>query len=134
MENIARDSIRMSICTSSSVATVADQFADPQAGVNIQRSLERSLRIERSIAPADLKADGFGWRIASPAFVERWKLEDAELTARGYRVLYNRVRRSTRVLLAGGETSGRSYLRAANDRSGNRRDYQHAAVIGRERP
>jgi hypothetical protein len=51
---------------------------------------ERALRVERCLALADLAVDGLGWRIASSAFVERWKRDEAELTARGYRGLYNR--------------------------------------------
>jgi hypothetical protein len=54
-----------------------------------ERQADREQRIERNISPVDLK-EGFGWRIASPAFVERWRREEDELTARGYRVLSNR--------------------------------------------
>jgi hypothetical protein len=46
----------------------------------------RELRINSGIAPVDLR-EGFGWRVATPAFVERWGQEEA---ARGYRVLWNR--------------------------------------------
>lgn len=51
---------------------------------------EHALRVERCLAPVDLKTDGFGWRVASPAFVDRWKRDEAELIARGYHGLWNK--------------------------------------------
>lgn len=40
---------------------------------------------------ADLRSEGFGWRVATDAFVARWQREQAELTAIGYRVCWNKL-------------------------------------------